>query len=373
MSKKSRHPDYLIFIFVAAILFTGILTLSSVSAPLSYDRYGVTDVYLKHQLIFGLIPGLAFGLVAYFLNIEWVRRNSFYAFILFLLLMSAVFLPVVGHSSGGASRWLKIGSYTFQPAEFLKLFFILYLSGVIAKTGEKFSYKGKIAGDKKTLFVFLAVISLTALLLLAQKDLSTLLVVVAIALAIYLYSGAPIKYLLSFGIGAVVLFAVLIYIEPYRISRIFTLFTDIDIMNEGYQVNQALISIGSGGLKGVGLGMSHQRYGFVPAAMSDAIFPIFAEENGFIGSIILIALFLAFSLCGFRMIRRISDPFSRYAALGITVWITFQALINITSMVRLMPILGIPLPFISYGGSALINEMIAIGLLLNMSTKQTTS
>ncbi|MFH0791708.1 MAG: FtsW/RodA/SpoVE family cell cycle protein [bacterium] len=369
MLKKLHHPDYVLLIILVILSAFGTLILASVSAPLSYDIYGVTDFYLKHQMIFGLIPGLVLGLIAYFVNLEWIRKNSFYPFIAILFLMAAVFLPVIGHSSGGASRWLKLGTYTFQPAEFLKLLFIIYLSGILANIKEKYISKNKKDNDKKTLIVFLAIVSLAGLLLLAQKDLSTLLVVTAVAAAIYFYSGAPIKYLLFFAMGAIILLSILVFIEPYRMSRIFTLFTDVDITDEGYQVNQALISIGSGGLGGVGLGMSYQRFGFVPAAISDAIFPILAEETGLIGSITLICLFLAFSLRGFRIIRTTPEYFSQYLALGITIWIVFQGLINIASMVKIMPILGIPLPFVSYGGSALINEMIAVGLLLNISKK----
>ena len=369
MLKKLRHPDYFLLIILVTLSAFGFLILVSASAPLSYNLYKITDFYSKHQMIFGLIPGLVLGIIAYFINLEWIRKNSFYAFIAILFLMAAVFLPVIGHSSGGASRWLKIGNYTFQPAEFLKLLFIVYLSGILANIKERFVSKNKKDNEKKKLIVFLTIVSLTGLLLLAQKDLSTLFVIITIAAAIYFYSGAPGRYLLFFAFGAIILVPLLIIVEPYRTSRILTLFTNIDITDEGYQVNQALISIGSGGLGGVGLGMSHQRFGFVPAAISDAIFPILAEETGFIGSITLIGLFLAFSLRGFRIVRMAPEYFSQYIALGITVWIVFQGLINIASMVKIMPVLGIPLPFVSYGGSALINEMIAVGLLLNISKK----
>ena len=122
MLKKLRHPDYFLLIILIVLSAFGFLILASVSAPLSYNLYGVTDFYLKHQIIFGLIPGLFLGIIAYFINIEWIRKNSFYIFIFILFLMAAVFLPVIGHSSGGAHRWIKLGNYTFQPAEFLKLF-----------------------------------------------------------------------------------------------------------------------------------------------------------------------------------------------------------------------------------------------------------
>jgi cell division protein FtsW len=373
MLNKSHHPDYILIAVLVITNAFGALILSSASAPLSYDIYGVPDHYLKHQLVFGLIPGLIFGLIAYFVNLEWIRKISFYGFITVLVLMILVFLPTIGHSSGGAFRWIRIGAYTFQPAEFLKLLFILYLSNILAGAKEKLAINDERKKERKTLVIFLVIVCLTALLLLTQKDLSTLLIVGTTAAAIYFYSGAPLKYLTLLTLGAVLVVALLIYIEPYRMSRIITLFTNIDITNEGYQVNQALISIGSGGITGVGIGMSLQRFGFVPAVISDAIFPILAEETGFVGSIVIICLFLAFFFRGVKIAKTAPSDFSQYAALGITIWITVQGLINIASMIRIMPVLGIPLPFVSYGGSALINELVGIGLLLNISKKSITA
>ena len=371
MFKNSHRPDYFLAGIVISLLIFGILILTSIAAAISYDRFGNTSYYLKHQIVFALLPGLILAFIAFKIDLTLLKKLSPFLFLLNLIFMGMVFLPGIGLKFGGARRWVGIGSFLFQPAEFLKISFIVYLASLLANWDEK-SYPRKPEKKiKETLLPFILIFSLTGFFLYLQKDISTLGIILIIAGAIYFSANTPFWHILLLSLGSAVIFLSLIAFEPYRLSRLLVILNKtINPTADAYQLSQALITIGSGGIFGVGLGMSRQRFGFLPEAMSDAIFPILAEETGFVGSLILILFFLAFMWRGFRIIRRTSDSFLRLAAVGISSWIVSQAFINIAAMTGILPIAGIPLPFISYGGSALISELIGVGLLLNIS-KQT--
>ena len=367
----SHKPDYFLAGTVVFVLAIGILILSSVSAAISYERFGNTYYYLKHQLLFALLPGIALGLVAYLIDLRFLKKWSLFLFLGNLVLMAMVFLPGIGVKLGGAHRWLNLGFTSFQPSEFLKLSFIVYLASLLGNWQEGASRRNAGKSVKEFLLPFLIVFFVVAAFLCLQKDVSTLIIIFLIAATMFFSSSTPIWHTLVLALIAGLGLVLLVKFEPYRLARVLVFFNNsTNSMAEGYQLNQALISIGSGGISGIGLGMSRQRFGFLPEAMSDAIFPILAEETGFIGSIILIFLFLAFLVRGFRIIIKASNGFLQLVAIGVTVWIVSQAFINIAAMLGILPIAGIPLPFISYGGSALVSELIGIGLLLNIS-KQT--
>jgi cell division protein FtsW len=276
---------------------------------------------------------------------------------------------------GGASRWLNLGVFTFQPSELLKLTFILYLAVWLARPSfAKQNLGGSNTKNRisQTFIPFLIVLGVIAILLILQPDISTLGVIGLSALALYFIAATPVwqTFLIVLaGIGGLI---ALIKYEPYRFNRLLVfLKPETDPMGIGYQIKQALIAVGSGGVMGVGLGMSHQKFGFLPQSIGDSIFAIFAEETGFVGALILISLFLIFAWRGFKIAKDSKDKFHQLLVTGITFWITLQAFINIGSMVGILPLTGIPLPFISYGGTALVNELIAMGILLNIS-KQTS-
>jgi len=302
-----------------------------------------------------------------------------------LVLLAIVFLPgskflVGGTVLGGAARWINLGSISFQPAEFLKLTFILYLAAWLTSRTPQRAGGGQsekkftpldskhLTGFSTTLAAFLIVIGLISLLLIFQPDISTLGVIILVATLIYFLAGTPLWHnILIILIGGGGLLS-LIKLAPYRFARLLVfLKPEIDPMGIGYQLKQALIAVGSGGIFGLGLGMSRQKFGFLPQSISDSIFAIFSEETGFIGSLILITLFLIFLWRGFRIGKITQDRFSQLTALGITSWIIIQAFVNIGSMIGILPLTGIPLPFISYGGSALVAELVGIGILLNIS------
>lgn len=376
-AKKSCHFDYPLAIVVAALLILGILVLASVSAVFSQEKFGKTTYYLSHQIIYGLFLGIFLGFIAFKIPLSWFRKWAWLLVLLNLILMILVFIPGIGVVSGGASRWLNLGFASFQPSEFLKLSFILYLSAWLVRRTippkfclAKFGRARKNPRIKnKTGFTlpFLIVVGVIAFLLSCQSDISTLGVIIGVALLMYFSVITPLWHIIlivlifSGGILA------LIGNASYRIKRILVfLGMENDPMGIGYQIKQALITVGSGGIFGLGLGRSKQ-IGFLPQTMSDSIFAIYAEEMGFIGSLILVFLFLFFFWKAFKIAKSSSDKFSQLLAIGIGSWICIQALVNIGSMVGILPLTGIPLPFISYGGSHLVVELIGVGILLNIS------
>lgn len=368
-SKNSYHPDYPLVFTVVILLILGILVLASASAFFAQQKFGRTTHYLFHQIIFGIIPGILLGLIAFKINLSFFKKWAWLFILINLILMVLVFFPWLGISSGGASRWLNFGFFTFQPSEFLKLTFIIYLSAWLAKRTEKSLPKKRNKTNwKNTFFPFLVVVGIVTFLLIRQSDLSTLIVILATAGLIYFSADTLLWHNVLIFFGGLAAIYFFIKIAPYRINRILVLFNPLkDPMGIGYQLKQALIAVGSGGAVGLGLGMSNQKFGFLPQTISDSVFAIFAEEMGFIGSVFLITVFLFFLWRGFKIVKRSQDKFSHLFAIGLTSWICVQAFINMGAMTGIVPLAGIPLPFISYGGSHIVVELIGIGILLNIS------
>jgi len=367
MIKSRSKPDYILIFIVVLLLLLGIMILADVSAVFSQEQFGKPTYYLFHQIIFGILPGLILGFFAFKLNLDFIKKWSLFFVLISLVLMSLVFIPQFGITSWGARRWLNFSIFSFQPSELLKLSFIIYLSSWLAKRVKRASYK-KEDNWKFTFLPFLFIASLITILLAFQKNLSTLLIILTTGGVIYFISGTPfIQTFLMFN-GVLLISFFLIKYFPYRIERILIIFNPLrDPMGLGYQLKQSLIAIGSGGLLGLGLGMSVQKFGFLPQIMSDSIFSIYAEETGFIGSLFLIILFLLFFLRGIKIAKRADDAFCRLYSIGVIFWICSQAFVNIGAMIGIMPLTGVPLPFIGYGGSHIVVELIAVGILLNIS------
>lgn len=364
-TSKTHKPDYVLIITVFALAILGLIMLSSASAVLSYEKFGNNYYYFTHQLIYGVLLGfVAFVIMS---KIDYHHWKKFAAFLLIatLVLLIMVFIPGLGFKYGGAQRWIHFGSWTFQPTELAKLTFLLYLA-------TWFDKRQKGVKDWNSGFLpFVSVLAMVGLLIVLQPDIGTMSIIMLSAIVVYFIAGANISHLLLLGAGGASLFLLLIKIAPYRMARL-TVFLnpEIDPQGIGYQINQALLAIGSGGLFGRGLGKSIQKYNYLPEASGDSIFAIIAEELGFIRVLILIVLFLILAIKGFLIAKRAPDFYGKLLATGITTWLSFQAFINIAAIVNLLPLTGIPLPFISYGGSALLFSLAAIGILINIS-KQT--
>ncbi len=395
MKERFYNFNYGLLIVSVLLIVLGILILASASREISQKTFGSPSYILFHQIKFGILPGILLGGACFFLPLATIKRWALISLLIVLVLMGLVFFPKIGISSGGASRWIGLGSISLQPSEFLKLAFIIYLAAWISgreskslpfkSRGKKFSLsrlkgsKSKIfhrkfahsmesAGLGQLLIPFLIIISLISLFLIFQPDISTLGIIVLVAVLMYFVAKTQIYHSILLISAGFVGLVVLINLAPYRFNRLLTfLKADMDPMGIGYQINQALIAIGSGGLWGKGLGMGIQQFGFLPQPISDSIFAVFAEETGFIGSSFLILLFIIFAILGFKISVKSSDKFSQILALGITLWIVIQGFVNISSIVGILPLTGIPLPFVAYGGSHLIAELTGVGILLNIS------
>jgi len=357
---KSKKPDYVLIYVVVLLILLGIIILGGAAAPLSEKLYHNPYHILFHQIFFALLPGIFLGIIIYYLPLPFLKRSALPLILFSLFLMILVFFPGIGLAKGGAKRWLNLRFASFQPSEFLKLTFILYLSAWLDKIEKK-------RANSKAFLPFLVILGITSFLLVLQPDISTLGVIAIIAIILYFIAKTPLSHIIILGVGGVLSLLLLIKLAPYRLNRFFIfLHPEADPLGLGYQIKQSLIAIGSGGIFGRGLGLSEQKFGFLPQSFSDSIFPIFAEDTGFIGSLLLLTLFLIFSIRGFKIAKE-TTGFQKYLACGITSWILIQTFVNIGAMIGILPLTGIPLPFISYGGTALLVELMGVAILLNLS------
>jgi cell division protein FtsW len=371
-----KHFNYFLFFLVVFLVSFSFLFLACLSYSASLQRFGnTTNYYLFHQLLFGLLPAVVLGFIAYKISLDFLKKWAFWLVLLNLAALFLVFLPKLGTKASGASRWLGVGSIMFQPSEFLKITAILYLSAWIASRLSESSAQDWKSITKKgyhnviyILVPFVIFLGLIAVALYLQKDASTLGIISLTLLALYFSAKTPLWHTLFIIVAGVSSLLFMVKFEPYRLDRwLVFLHPTIDPMGKAYQLQQSLISLGSGGIFGKGLGMSSQKLGFLPQAMSDSIFAIIGEELGIIGCVALIAVFILFFWLGIQIAKKSNDKFAKMTATGIVVWITLQAFINMASVAGIFPLAGIPLPFFSYGGSHLVTEIIGVGLLLNIS------
>ena len=373
----SHCPDRWLLIVLFVLIMLGFLILSSASISYSQKEFGSPLYILLHQLKIGILPGILIGILFFNLPLDFVRKYSLFFMLFVLFLTSMVFIPSIGVNVGGSSRWIRFGSLQFQPSEFLKLASIIYIAAWLSKwksnpqDGNKkiFSRKNlSLKGDwAKKSISFLVIISSVIILLFFQPDFSTLGIIILAAISMYFVANPGIRTILLIVLILVILMAA-IPLSGYRMDRILVFLNPGgDPMGSGYQISQSLIAIGSGGLWGKGLGSGVQKLGFLPQPIADSIFSVFAEETGFIGSIILIFLFLLFAIIGFKISKNSPNTFLKTLSLGIVFWIVFQAFVNIGSVMGIVPLTGIPLPFIANGGSHLLAELAGAGLLLNIS------
>ncbi len=359
---KSNKPDYVLIFTTFALVIFGLIILSSASVVISQDAFGENYHFLKHQLLYGLPIGLLGFFICQRINYKIWKKFSFILLIFSIILLALVFIPKIGYSHGGAKRWIAFSSFSIQPFEFIKLTFIIYLSALLSKKGET----NKII--KQSLIPVLSVFVIIISLLYFQPNISALVMIFLIAILIYFLAGLNIFYIFSaISLSFIGLF-ILIKATSYRLNRLTVfLHPETDPQGIGYQINQALLAIGSGGLFGLGLGHSIQKWKYLPEVIGDSIFAIVAEELGLIGAGVLVILFIILAWRGFIIAKNSSDRFGYLIAGGITGWLFFQAFINIAAISRLIPLTGITLPFVSYGGSSLIVCLIAIGILVNIS------
>ena len=369
-----KHISYPLLFLSIILIFFGFLFLSTLSAPESLRTFATTNYFVLHQLR-SLIPALILGIIVFFIPIHIIKKFAPYLLLINLFLLILVFIPFFGSEFWGAKRWIIVGGFVLQPSELLKITSILYLSAWISNRQVDKTKKDIVSHAKNTIYnityillPFLFLLSIISIILIMQPDLSTLGIIGLTLLAIYFGSKTPVWHTVFIVLGGIAGLIALIKFEPYRLGRLLVfLHPETDPLGIGFQVKQSLIAIGSGGFFGKGLGLSYQKFGFLPQAMTDSVFAVLGEETGIIGSPILIILFLLFLWFGFKIAKNSTDKFAKFTALGITFWITLQAFINISSAIGIWPLAGIPLPFFSYGGSHLLTELAGVGLLLNIS------
>lgn len=362
MKKLRLKIDYTLLFITLSLLSFGLVVLYSASTVQSFADFGSTGYYITHQIVYGALVGLVAMYICSKLNYHIWQKYLPYLIFLSLFLLVLVKVPGLGFAAGGASRWIRLGPVTFQPAEAAKLVIILYLASWVGKK------RGNLNNFYYGLLPSLCIIALFAGLILWQPDFGTMLVLVLVAFFMLFAAGLNWKYFFYSSVCGFLGLYLLIKTEPYRIKRLATFLNpNLDPKGISYQINQALLGIGSGGLWGFGYGLSRQKHNYLPAVLNDSIFAVFAEELGFLRVLPALILFALFALKGFSISKKAPDTFGKMVALGITSWITLQAFINIAAILNLLPLTGIPLPFFSYGSTALIANLAAVGILLNIS------
>lgn len=359
---RAGAPDYFLLAVFTILIVFGLAMLASASSDLGKIQFNNSYYYIEHQLLYGLTIG-AFGfLVAYKIHYQKFKKFAFILLLGSLFFLVLVFTPL-GSVVNSTNRWIRFGPLSFQPAELMKLTYIIYLSAWLSNT------KFKRATDLQSGFFPFAIVSgIIAVLLILQPATSTVMILILSGIAVYFVSGAPIKYIAAFmGIG-LALVALVIYVTPYRRARI------EGYLNKGsntqgmnYQVDQALIAIGSGGTTGVGYGQSAVKATYLPDPIDDSIFAVIAEELGFIGGAALVTLFALLTFRMFWLARKVSDQFGKLLLIGFGTVISLQAFVNMASISGIIPLTGVPLPFVSYGGTALAVFITMMGLSLNIS------
>jgi cell division protein FtsW len=356
-SEYKTSGDKTFLILVLFFVFIGLISVADASAPQALSRYGDKFFLFRQQLMWAGV-----GVVSFFIssriNYKFWEKVATPLFLLNLVFLVIVLLPNFGFKALGARRWIDTGFFNFQPSELIKLSLTLFLARVYSKNKNALSY-------------FLPLALVVGLIML-QPDLGTTLVVAIIGLSQIFVTNVNLLYFGGALVSGLLGTIGLILISPYRRSRFLTfLEMERDPMGASYHIRQILLGLGSGGIFGVGLGASRQKYLFLPESSTDSIFAVIAEELGLVGAVILILLFVLFVYKGFVIALKSSDNFAKVLATGITAWIGGQAFLNIAAMTALVPLTGIPLPFISYGGSSLLTVLTACGILLNISKNQT--
>jgi len=359
----ARHqPDYIILACVAFLILFGFVMLSSASANLGQSKLGDNYFYLRHQFIYGFLIGLVIFFVTSKIYYGVYEKLALPFLILSIILLLLIFSPL-GIRAGGALRWLTFGPFTVQPSELLKIASIIYFAAWLS--GDNDRQKTLLKG----FLPFIAVLAGIGAILLKQSSTSTFAIIMATACVVYFASGARLSYLLgAFAVGILGLLIV-IFLTPYRLNRI-TTYLNPGANQEGasYHINQALIAIGSGGLTGVGFGQSTTKISYLPEPIGDSIFAVIAEELGFIGATTVIILFAVLVIRILMLALRTEHKFGRLILVGFGSLIGMQAFINIAAISGLIPLTGMPLPFISYGSSALVSLMAGIGIVANISS-----
>ena len=359
--EKKGKLDYWIFFSVMILVAIGLIMIYSASPTVSLHGFGDSFYYLKKQVLYLLLGGGAFWW-GYHLHLPILKKWALPGLLLSLFFLVILFIPGIGQSIGGSSRWIYLGFLSFQPSELAKLSLIIFLA--VSLSNKRETLQDFLSGFLPLLMGVLIIV----LLVMKQPDLGTAMVILLTSFTLFFIAGVNVGHLFSIfflgGLGMVGYISshlyqkqrILAFLDPWK-----------DPQGVGFHIIQSLIAVGSGGPFGLGLGNSRQKFFYLPQQFTDFIYAILCEELGFIGAAFVVILFFTFAIRGIRVVRYTEDPFKRLLALGIVCWISFQAFINMAVVVNLIPTTGIPLSFISFGGTSLMTMLFGIGILLNIS------
>lgn len=345
------------------LVIIGLVFFTSASLGILAKNPAKFYAVLSGQFFFGFLGGLVALFIGLKIPYKYLRKYSLILFILSIILTSMVLIPGIGQSHGGARRWIDIFGFSFQPVEFLKIGFIIYFAAWLSWA------KNKVKNPLFSIVPLFVLLGMIAVILLKQPDTKSLILITTTALVMLFVSGVPIKYILGlFGV-AIIAFFILVSFKPYLKDRVNTFLNPNENgQSSSYQLQQSLIAVGSGGISGRGLGQSIQKFNYLPEPQGDSIFAVVGEELGFLGCFVLICLYVAFILRGYRIaLRNAPDSFSKLLVIGLVTIITAQSFMNIASIIGVFPLTGVPLVFISHGGTALLLSLGVVGVILNIS------
>lgn len=357
-----RHADRLFLVYLSILVVFGLACLMSASGPLGIAKFNDGFFFIKRQVIYGLIPGLI--LFVALAKIDYHRWQT-YSWVLYvgsLALLALIFVPSLGEVINHSRSWLRVGMFSFQPAEVAKLALIIILAHVL--TSRQYDWESW----QVSLLPVLSTAAPALFLVLAQPDVGTLSIMAMIVLAMLYVGHVPFKYLSVLMLIGVLGLVGLVFAAPYRAERLTTfLHPELDPQGVGYQINQGFLAVGSGGFWGLGFGHSRQKFQYLPEVNADSIFAVIAEEMGFVWSAGLILLILLLTWRGFKIAAAAPEAFGGLLVSGIMVWFAWQSFLNIGAMVGALPLTGVPLPFVSHGGTAFMMSLAAAGLVTNVS------
>ncbi len=364
MMKKNQIDTFFLGCIIT-LMVVGFFIFSSASLGLLTKGNDQYSSVAFSQTFFGLFLGTIAMIITSRIQYKNWRKYAFYIFLGALFLNLLVFVPGIGFAHGGAKRWILVFGFSFQPAEILKTAFIIYFAAWLA------SAKDKVSTLKHGLLPFLLILGVVASVILLQPDTDTFALIACSGLAMFLTAGGKWRHVFALFLLGIIGLGLIAFARPYVKDRIMTFVNpSANGLTSGYQIQQSLIAIGSGGLVGRGFGQSVQKFNFLPEPIGDSIYAVAAEEFGFVGAVLLVFLFVTFAFRGLKIAVRTEESFGRLLVVGIVILITAQAFVNIGAMLSVLPLSGNPLPFVSHGGTALLITLAQVGIILNISRFQ---
>ncbi len=364
MSKVAK-ADYVLLGYFIILLVFGLIMLTSAGSAVGHEKFGDSYFFIKRQLLFGVLPGLFLFFFFSKLDYHILKRWSTVFFILAIILLISVFIPGLGSAYGtNAKSWLVLFNYSIQPSELVKLAMIVFVAALISQKGKN------IAQFKNGFLPALGMGLIPIVLVVLQPDIGTVSILFAILFGLLFVGRAKLSHIFGLALSGIGALIIMIMAAPYRAARFMTfLHPELDPQGVGYHINQAFLAIGSGGILGRGLGHSLQKFQYLPEVAADSIYAIIAEEMGFVFAVGIIILLILIAMRGFVVAKNADDEFGRLLVSGIIIWFTTQSFMNIGAMVGIMPLTGVPLPFVSHGGTALAIAMGAVGIMVSVSKK----